>query len=159
MKVFLDDECLLHHPPHEILSGELQVYYETPQRLLRIRKAVEGNAAFQIESADSLIDVREFALRVHSEDYIEYLESAFRLWVEEGGDPQVQPYLAIAPMAIQSHQPKNPLFPETFPHPKFAPHFTATRLPKSLIGKAGEFISPTKTWRHRSWVSNRLLLL
>jgi len=90
MKVFFDEECLLHDPPYEILSGKLHPYYETPKRLLQIRQALEENGIFQIEGADRSIDARKHALRVHSEDYVEYLETAFRLWVEEGADPKVR---------------------------------------------------------------------
>jgi acetoin utilization deacetylase AcuC-like enzyme len=90
MRVFFDEECLLHHPPHEILSGKLQTYYEAPKRLLQIRQALEGCDIFQIENADRSIDITKHALQVHSQDYLEYLESAFRLWVEEGGDPKVE---------------------------------------------------------------------
>lgn len=104
MKVFFDEECLLHNPPHEILSGKLQHYLEVPKRLLEIRQALEGNTIFQIENADRSIDVKKHALQVHSEDYIEYLETAFRLWVEDGGDPEVlQNGLRAAPVAIPAH--------------------------------------------------------
>lgn len=91
MKVFFDEECLLHDPPHEIISGcgKSKPYYETPKRVLKIRQALEENAIFQIENADRSIDVKKHALQVHSEDYVEYLETAFRLWVEEGNDPKV----------------------------------------------------------------------
>jgi acetoin utilization deacetylase AcuC-like enzyme len=90
MKVFFDEECLLHHPAYEFLSGKLESYFEAPKRLLQIRQALEEDAIFQIENADRSIDVQKHALQVHSEDYIEYLESAFRLWVEGGGDPKVR---------------------------------------------------------------------
>lgn len=89
MKVFFDKECLLHNPPHEFLSGKLQHYYEAPRRLLEIRQALEENAIFHIENADRSIDAKKHALQVHSEDYVEYLETAFQLWVEGGGDPKV----------------------------------------------------------------------
>lgn len=89
MKVFFDEECLLHDPPHEIICGKLEPYYESPKRLLQIRQALEKNEIFQVENADRSIDTKEHALHVHSADYLEYLESAFRLWVEDGGDPKV----------------------------------------------------------------------
>ena len=97
MKVFFDEECLLHDPPHEILSGKPHPYYEAPKRLLQIRQALEENEVFQIEDADRSIDARKHALQVHSEDYVEYLETAFRLWVEGGADPKVWTSLRIAP--------------------------------------------------------------
>lgn len=103
MKVFFDEECLLHHPPCEILSGKLQTYYESPDRLLRIRQALEEKDIFQIEYADRSIDIQKHALQVHSEDYLEHLESAFKLWVEEGGDPKVNTGHLVAPMANLAH--------------------------------------------------------
>ena len=141
MKVFFDEECLLHHPPYEILSGKLETYYESPERILRIRQALEGRDTFQIENADRSIDIQKHALRVHSEDYLKYLESAFGLWVEEGGDPKVGTGPLVLPVAILTDWFQDPLFPATFPNPKFAPHFTTTRPPLSLIGKAGESLS------------------
>ena len=103
MKVFFDEECLLHNPPHEFLSGKLQHYYEAPRRLLEIRQALEENAIFHIENADRSIDAKKHALQVHSDDYVEYLETAFRLWVEDGGDPKVRMGPEAAPMAIPAH--------------------------------------------------------
>ena len=116
MKVFFDEGCLLHNPLYEILSGKLQHYYEAPKRLLEIRKALEGNAMFQIENADRSIDVKKYALQVHSADYIEYLETAFRLWVEDGGDPKVQAGLMalqwlfqLSGLRIRSSQKPSPI--------------------------------------------------
>ena len=97
MKVFFDEECLLHHPPYEILSGKLHDYIEAPKRILQIRQALEGGDIFRIEHADRSIDVQKHALQAHSEDYIHHLESAFRLWVEGGGDPKV----AAGPPVLQ----------------------------------------------------------
>ena len=144
MKVFFDEECLLHDPPYEILSGKLQHYYEVPKRLLQIRQALEENAIFQIKNADRSIDAKKHVLQVHSEDYVEYLETAFRLWVEGGGDPKVQTGLVVASAVLNAaHWYQDPLFPETFPNPKFVPQFTTARPPRSLTGKAGESISFT----------------
>ena len=141
MKVFFDEECLLHDPSYEIISGKLQPYYESPERLLQIRRALEGNPIFQIENADRSIDVRKHALQVHSEDYLEYLETAFQLWVEDGGDPKVQTGLSCGTLiAIPAHLPQDPFFPETFANPKFAPCLTIARPPRSVIGKAGELV-------------------
>lgn len=103
MRVFFDEECLLHHPPYEFLSGKVQTYYETPERLLQIRQALEGHDIFKIEYSDRSIDVQKHALQVHSEDYIEYLECAFRLWVEGGGDPKVEKDPQVAPMGVLAH--------------------------------------------------------
>ena len=99
MEVFFDEECLLYNPPYEILSGKLQSYYETPKRLSQIRETLEGEATFQIRNPDRSIDVRKRALQVHSEDYIQYLESAFQLWVDGGGDPKVRTRRVIVTVA------------------------------------------------------------
>ena len=91
MKVFFDEECLLRDPPYEIPSAEIRIRscYEAPNPLRQICQALEDDVIFQIEGADRSIDAKEHALQVHSEDYVEYLETAFRLWVEDGGDPKV----------------------------------------------------------------------
>jgi len=138
MKVFFDEECLLHDPPYEILSGKSHPYYEAPKRLLQIRQALEENEAFQIEDADRSIDAKKHALQVHSVDYVEYLETAFRLWVEAGADPKVQTALRIVPILIPAHPPKSSLFPEAFANPKLT---HTARPPQNLIGKAGQFLS------------------
>lgn len=105
MKVFFDEECLLHNPPQEFISGKLQHYCEAPRRLLEIRQALEVDAIFQIENADKSIDAKEHALRVHSKDYVEYLEAAFRLWVEGGGDPGVRMSSRAARMVFPAYWP------------------------------------------------------
>lgn len=142
MKVFFDEECLLHNPPYEILSGKIVTYYESPSRLLEIRRALEENDIFQIENADRSIDVQGHALKAHSANYIEYLESAFKLWVEGGGDPKVQTVLMFVSMKVLAHQFQDQLFPDAFPNPRFTQRFTTANLaPQSLTGKAGEFTS------------------
>lgn len=143
MKVFFDEECLLHDPPYEILSGKPHPYYEAPKRLLQIRQALEENEVFQIEDVDRSVDTKKHALQVHSEDYVEYLETAFRLWAEDGADPKVQTGLWIASMVIPTHLPQDSLFPEAFANPKLAPHPTTTCPPRNLIGKAGKLPSFT----------------
>ena len=144
MKVFSDEECLLHDPPYEILSGKLQPYYEAPIRLLQIRQALEDDhGIFRMENADRSIDAKKHALQVHSEGYVEYLETAFQLWVEDGGDSEVRAIIVtsrVAPTVIPAHLLQDPFFPETFANPQFVPHLTTARPPRSLIGKAGEFI-------------------
>lgn len=141
MKVFFDEECLLHNPPYEFLSGKLVPHHEAPKRLSLIRQALEEDPGFQIENADRSIDVRKHALLVHSEDYIEYLESAFELWAKGRGDPEVRTSLAVVLLTTLAHSPQGLLFPEVFPHPKFSQRFNDGNLaPQSLTAKAGEFI-------------------
>ena len=120
MKVFFDEECLLHDPPYEILSGKFQSYYETPKRLLQIRQALEENPTFQIENADRSIDTREHVLRVHSDDYVYYLENAFRLCVEDGGDPKVQKHPSTVEGDPRSLAP-GPTVPRDLPQSQVHP--------------------------------------
>lgn len=139
MKVFFDEECLLHNPPYEFTSSKLVTYYETPKRLSLIRQALEEDPGFQIENADHSIDVRKHALRVHSEDYIEYLESAFGLWAKDGGDPEVHTGFLVVLLTTLTHSLQGSLFPDVFPHPKFTQRFNDGSLtPQSLAAKAGE---------------------
>lgn len=87
MKVYWDADTLLHNPPHEILSGRLVPYIESPERLLRIKQALDQNAAFEIIPAtDDWPDIKEHILAVHSEDYLDYLENIYDEWVSVGGD-------------------------------------------------------------------------
>jgi acetoin utilization deacetylase AcuC-like enzyme len=90
MKVFFRRRMFTARSTTRDSIWEITTYYEAPKRLLQIRQALEENGIFQIENADRSIDAKKHALQVHSEDYIEYLETAFRLWVEGGGDPKVQ---------------------------------------------------------------------
>ncbi|KAM5539348.1 hypothetical protein V8D89_006982 [Ganoderma adspersum] len=99
MKVFWHPQSLLHDPPHEILSGRLVPYLESPDRLQKIKTALEQDDSFEIDSAqdDWPPDIRNHILAVHAKDYVEYLETIYDEWVAIGGD-------------------KSAVFPETFRH-------------------------------------------
>ncbi|KAI0756130.1 Arginase/deacetylase [Daedaleopsis nitida] len=99
MKVFWDVTSLLHDPPHEILSGRLVQYLECPDRLQRIKTALEQDDAFEIipVQSDDWPKIRTYILTVHSEDYLDYLETIYDEWTAIGGD-------------------KTAVFPETFRH-------------------------------------------
>jgi acetoin utilization deacetylase AcuC-like enzyme len=89
MKVFFDNDCLLHNPPHEFLSGKPVPYFEAPIRVLNIREALSQHPTlFQISpiDPDTDINVREHILKVHTDDYLKYLESAYQEWIKDGGD-------------------------------------------------------------------------
>ncbi|KAF8531225.1 hypothetical protein JB92DRAFT_3081003 [Gautieria morchelliformis] len=66
MKVVHLDDCLLHNPPHEILSGNKISYLESPTRYLAVREALSD--------------------AVHTVDYVNYLRDAYENWVQDGGD-------------------------------------------------------------------------
>ena len=88
MKVFWHAESLLHDPPHEILSGRLVPYLESPDRLQKIKTALERDDSFEIVLAqdDWPPDIRDHILAVHTKDYLEYLETIYDEWVAIGGD-------------------------------------------------------------------------
>jgi acetoin utilization deacetylase AcuC-like enzyme len=87
MKVFFDCDCLLHDPPHEFLSGRPVPYYEAPRRILLIKEALEKHPAlFRVVATDLNIDVKTHILKVHSAEYLAYLEKAYAEWVKDGGD-------------------------------------------------------------------------
>jgi len=157
MKVFFDEECLLHDPPYEIISGKLHPYYETPKRLLRIRQALEENDVFQIEDADRSIDTKKHALQVHSEDYVEYLETAFQLWVEDGADPKVQTGFRIASMRLQLTHLRIRFSQRHLLIPSLPLTLPAVRLGISSVKRVSFHPSPAVFGLTRVW--NRLLLL
>lgn len=87
MKVFFDTDCLLHNPPHEFLSGKQVSYYEAPIRILQIKEALETSPLlFQFAQTDLDIDVKKYALDVHTSDYLAYLEHAYTEWIRDGND-------------------------------------------------------------------------
>ncbi|KAI0701243.1 hypothetical protein C8T65DRAFT_788917 [Cerioporus squamosus] len=101
MRVYWDTTCLSHNPSHEILSGKLVPYLESPARVQKIKTSLEENGTFEIVPAeDDWPDIREHILAVHSHDYLQYLENIYEEWVAVGGD-------------------KSAVFPETFRHRQF----------------------------------------
>ena len=88
MKVFWHDSTLLHNPPHEILSGRLVPYLESPDRLHKIRASLEELGIFEIIPVQDgdWHDVQDHILAVHSADYVDYLRMIYDEWVAVGGD-------------------------------------------------------------------------
>lgn len=86
MKVFLHPNCLLHNPPHEILSGKLVPYVESPERIRLIEKSLtqSGGFTFCRDLADD-IDVEKNILNIHDSKYLSYLKTAYDEWVNDGG--------------------------------------------------------------------------
>ncbi|KAF8499251.1 Arginase/deacetylase [Russula emetica] len=123
MKVFWDPDCLLHHPPYEILSGDKIPYIESPARLQLIKKALEEYPSlFSFESASSSSqDVTRCVEMVHSREYLNYLSHSYDNWVRTGGSTEA-------------------VLPETFPHPKLLPGPSQTQVESlSPIAQAGYY--------------------
>lgn len=93
MKVFHHDACALHNPPYEILFGRSVPYYEHPERLHKIRQALEQRGdAFEFVSAEDAytdIEVDTYINKVHSAEYLTFLRTAYQKWCEAYDDPEV----------------------------------------------------------------------
>ncbi|RUS28747.1 hypothetical protein BC938DRAFT_481500 [Jimgerdemannia flammicorona] len=97
MEVIYSEECLKHAPKYEILSGSAKPYFESPQRLTAIKNHLASTDRYAIlPPADYTLAP---ILRVHTSEFVEYLQTAYNKWVEQGGDSQG-------------------VLPECFPHPK-----------------------------------------
>ncbi|KLO20620.1 Arginase/deacetylase [Schizopora paradoxa] len=86
MKVIFSKECLLHDPPFEVLGGQRVPYFEKPERLTIIENELRSNGFEISEELDPDIELKEHILRVHSADYLDYLETAYETWVKQGGN-------------------------------------------------------------------------
>lgn len=99
MKVFYDLDCLLHDPPHEILSGRLVPYLESPDRVRRIKDALTKSGSFELHLPEQSWphDILHYVRMVHSEDYVNHIKTIYDEWVAEGGDeaspsPRAKPH-------------------------------------------------------------------
>jgi acetoin utilization deacetylase AcuC-like enzyme len=97
MPVVWSDRCLLHEPLAEIWVGVRTPAAETPQRIERIRAALEGANFVDAEPHDDAI------LRgIHDDALLRYLESAWDEWQSAGlpddpGQERVVPYVFAHP--------------------------------------------------------------
>ena len=67
MKVVHSDDCLFHDPPHEIFSGNLVTFLESPARYHKIKEALSDptlKPLFEFVESDNLLDVDNFILFV-----------------------------------------------------------------------------------------------
>lgn len=88
MKVFHHPDTLLHNPSHEILGGKEVNYFESPSRITIIKDALEADPDnFDLtDSLDNTVNLKEWILKVHDSDYVDYLEHAYESWVKDGGN-------------------------------------------------------------------------
>jgi acetoin utilization deacetylase AcuC-like enzyme len=117
MKIFYSDAHQQHNPPYEVTDGGKQIpYYESPERMNRILAAL-GRTDWA-----ELLPPQDFGLdpirAVHSDEYVDFLQTAFARWMQEGGEHGLQ---FIGPV----------LLPATFP-PRRSNH-----RPTSVVGQAG----------------------
>ncbi|GET00824.1 histone deacetylase family protein [Rhizophagus clarus] len=122
MKVFYSNVCLKHAPKHEIISGNLIDYLESPSRLIKIKEYLDSLPIFDFVSPiDNGLDP---ILSVHPKDYVEYLQTAYDEWVNIGGN-------------------KDGILPEAFLHHNMSSSSSIKRDVKvtSPIAKAGLYCS------------------
>ncbi|KAF9573122.1 hypothetical protein EC968_008971 [Mortierella alpina] len=102
MRVFTSALCTsMHTPAFEFLSGAETHYYESPNR----REAILGYLEEHPDTFEITEHVEDFGYdpikRVHKQDFLNYLETAYEEWILEGGHP-------------------NGVLPGTIPHYKVA---------------------------------------
>ncbi|KAF8512084.1 Arginase/deacetylase [Hysterangium stoloniferum] len=130
MNVVHSDDCLLHNPEYETLSGTRVPYLESPKRYAHIRKALstpvnddrgEFVKLFNFVEGDKTLSVGDHILSVHSRAYMTYVENAYDEWIQDGGD-------------------RDAVIPDTFLHHKLK-HFKGDVDVSALrpIAKAGDF--------------------
>src|SRR5712691_3814283 len=122
MPVVWSDRCLLHEPGAEIWVGVPTPAAETPDRITRIRAALDGARFIEAEPHDD-----EALLSVHDERLVAYLAAAWDEWQAAGlpddpGQDRVVPYI--------------------FPHPALG---TALAEPTATWARPGWFAYDTMT--------------
>ena len=122
MLVFHSPLSLLHDPPHEILSGCVQPYFESPDRYHRILAAlVSGSTSDSASlgttarwtaeerrlewSRDEVLtpDLDRAVRAVHDGAYLDFLATIYAEWVAEGGS-RVRP---CSPLLLCTALPKS----------------------------------------------------
>jgi acetoin utilization deacetylase AcuC-like enzyme len=97
MPVVWSDRCLLHEPAREVWMGLPMPATERPDRIERIRTALEGATFVDAEPHGD-----EILRRVHDDGLLRYLESAWEQWDAAGipaepGQDRVVPYVFAHP--------------------------------------------------------------
>ncbi|KAF9362863.1 hypothetical protein BGX34_005373 [Mortierella sp. NVP85] len=119
MKVFTSKLCItMHTPKYEFLSGAEDRYYESPKRLEAILEYLQSQPD-SFELSERFEDFGyEPIKRVHKPDFLDYLETAYEGWIQEGGH-------------------ENGVLPATIPHYKVAR--LGKMKAKNILAKAGEY--------------------
>ncbi|KAI0658343.1 hypothetical protein C8Q70DRAFT_994975 [Cubamyces menziesii] len=105
MKVYYGPECLCHDPPHEILSGRLVPYLESPRRLELVKNTLSRSSSFVFLSPeqDWPHNLLSYVLAVHTEEYVDHLKTIYDDWVVDGGDK-----VAVLPETFLHHRLRAP---------------------------------------------------
>jgi acetoin utilization deacetylase AcuC-like enzyme len=73
---------ILHNPPKEFISNQVVAYGESPERVELIYESLMDVAGVKLTRAEEF-DHRHF-YKIHSSAYLEYLQTAYREWVDAG---------------------------------------------------------------------------
>jgi acetoin utilization deacetylase AcuC-like enzyme len=84
MRVIYSESHSKHSPINEMVMGNFGAYRESPSRALAILQSCKNNNMVIIAPIDFGLDP---ILAIHSKEYVEYLKSAYKNWVEIGGNP------------------------------------------------------------------------
>ncbi|GAA5971243.1 hypothetical protein JCM3765_007517 [Sporobolomyces pararoseus] len=120
---------LSHNPPHEILSGCLQPYFEAPERYHRILEALlqdedrykECRLNLELEDVAEKEELRTAVERVHEGGYLAFLSEIYNEWIAEGGSKD-----AVLP---ETFLRKDLLLEDTLPN----------NVKQSAIARTGQF--------------------
>ncbi len=84
MKTIYSEDHRFHHGASELNRGEMVPLFEMPRRAEMILKRIENTGFGEVVAPERFGD--EAIHAVHAEDYVQFLESAWREWVEEEGN-------------------------------------------------------------------------
>jgi acetoin utilization deacetylase AcuC-like enzyme len=120
MKVIYSEHTKLHNPTKEFISQKLVEYAETPVRMNTILNSLKWMNDVNIIQPDEF-DIKHIT-KVHSAQYIEYLQGAYDNWVTAGLNPEG-------------------VMPDFFP----VGNIRKRLITKSPIGQAGYFMTDLST--------------
>lgn len=109
MKIVYSDKVKLHNPAKEFISHNFIEYAESPDRMNVIMEALNWMNDVEFVQPDDFS--LEHILKVHSKDYIEYLQTAYQNWVEAGLDKEgVMPdFFAVGNIRDKKNNTKSPI--------------------------------------------------
>ena len=91
MHTVYSEDQRLHFPKHEIMDGELVTPFESPDRMDRVLQRIQAVKLGPVRAPDRFPD--QCITRVHSLDYVSYLQSAWEEWSALGRTHDILPYV------------------------------------------------------------------
>lgn len=120
MLVVHSPQTSLHAPQHELLSGTLQPYFESPERPRVVLDALlSPPTPFKLhEESWSLEELEHdwftsLLREVHTEEYLEFLKTIHQRWIKEGGN-HVSSRSSRSLSAAHRSAQQDAALPETF---------------------------------------------